>query len=78
MLFPSEYSRTLKKAQHRLLLWPGVEGDGSAESSTPAKVALGATEDGNSNSMPQDEMGRLEKVSSRTQSFVSIQSFELT
>ncbi|KAN0063522.1 Phosphatidylinositol (PI) 3-kinase [Thecaphora frezii] len=42
---------TLKKAQQRLYLWKGVEGDGSAETSTPAKV-------GN----VQDEMGRLEKL----------------
>lgn len=42
--------RTLRRGKHRLLLWPGVEADGSVESSTPSKLAV------------QDEMGRLEKV----------------
>ncbi|EPQ26286.1 uncharacterized protein PFL1_06221 [Pseudozyma flocculosa PF-1] len=42
---------TLKKAQQRLYLWQGAEGDGSAETSTPSKVGS-----------VQDEMGRLEKL----------------
>ncbi len=43
--------RTLRRGKHRLLLWPGVEADGSIETTTPSKLAV------------QDEMGRLEKVS---------------
>ena len=43
-------SRTLRRGKHRLLLWPGVEADGSIESTTPSKLAN------------QDEMGRLERV----------------
>ncbi|KDN52489.1 phosphatidylinositol 3-kinase [Tilletiaria anomala UBC 951] len=42
---------TLRKAQHRLFVWKGQEGDGSAESSTPSKIGS-----------VQDEMGRLEKL----------------
>lgn len=41
---------TLRRGKHRLLLWPGVEADGSVETSTPSKMAT------------QDEMGRLEKL----------------
>ena len=44
--------RTLRRGKHRLLLWPGIEADGSVESMTPSKLAV------------QDEMGRLEKVRS--------------
>ena len=44
------YSRTLRRGKHRLLLWLGVEADGSIESTTPSKLAS------------QDEMGRLERV----------------
>ena len=44
--------RTLRRGKHRLLLWPGIEADGSVESMTPSKLAV------------QDEMGRLEKVGS--------------
>jgi hypothetical protein len=43
--------RTLRRGKHRLLLWPGVEADGSIETTTPSKLAV------------QDEMGRLEKAS---------------
>ena len=46
---------TLKKASHRLYLWPNQAGDGSAETSTPSKVA---SEPGKK----RDEMARLEKV----------------
>lgn len=42
--------RTLRRGKHRLLLWPGVEADGSIETATPSKLVV------------QDEMGRLEKV----------------
>lgn len=42
--------RTLRRGKHRLLLWPGVEADGSLETATPSKLVT------------QDEMGRLEKV----------------
>ena len=42
--------RTLRRGKHRLLLWLGIEADGSIESTTPSKLAS------------QDEMGRLEKV----------------
>lgn len=45
-------SRTLRRGKHRLLLWPGQEADGSAETRTPSKVDI------------KDEMGRLEKVPS--------------
>ncbi|PWN50000.1 phosphatidylinositol 3-kinase [Violaceomyces palustris] len=45
---------TLKNAQHRLFLWKGLEGDGSAETGTPSKVGD-----------VQDEMGRLEKLIKR-------------
>ncbi|TFY72459.1 hypothetical protein EVG20_g546 [Dentipellis fragilis] len=41
---------TLRRGKHRLLLWPGLEADGSVESSTPSKMG------------PRDEMGRLEKL----------------
>ncbi|KDR78928.1 hypothetical protein GALMADRAFT_1365700 [Galerina marginata CBS 339.88] len=41
---------TLRRGKHRLLLWPGVEADGSVETTTPSKLAT------------QDEMGRLEKL----------------
>ena len=44
------HSRTLRRGKHRLLLWLGVEADGSIESTTPSKLAN------------QDEMGRLERV----------------
>jgi phosphatidylinositol 3-kinase len=43
--------RTLRRGKHRLLLWPGIEADGSVESTTPSKIP-GTT----------DEMGRLEKL----------------
>ncbi|KIK62587.1 hypothetical protein GYMLUDRAFT_42049 [Collybiopsis luxurians FD-317 M1] len=42
---------TLRRGKHRLLLWPGIEGDGSVDSTTPSKIP------GNT-----DEMGRLEKL----------------
>ncbi|CAD6917266.1 unnamed protein product [Tilletia controversa] len=42
---------TLKKAQQRLYLWPGVAADPFTESTTPSKVAG-----------MSDEMGRLEKL----------------
>ncbi|KAF9048681.1 kinase-like domain-containing protein [Panaeolus papilionaceus] len=41
---------TLRRGKHRLLLWQGLEADGSVETSTPSKLAT------------QDEMGRLEKL----------------
>ncbi|KAL0954695.1 hypothetical protein HGRIS_003644 [Hohenbuehelia grisea] len=41
---------TLRRGKHRLWLWPGVEADGSVESSTPSKLVV------------RDEMGRLEKL----------------
>ncbi|PPQ95727.1 hypothetical protein CVT26_008370 [Gymnopilus dilepis] len=41
---------TLRRGKHRLLLWPGVEADGSVETTTPSKLVT------------QDEMGRLEKL----------------
>ncbi|KAH6909088.1 atypical/PIKK/PI3K protein kinase [Coprinopsis sp. MPI-PUGE-AT-0042] len=41
---------TLRRGKHRLLLWPGVEADGSVETSTPSKLEV------------RDEMGRLEKL----------------
>lgn len=44
--------RTLRRGKHRLLLWPGVEADGSVDTTTPSKMEV------------QDEMGRLEKVCS--------------
>ena len=44
------FIRTLRRGKHRLLLWLGVEADGSIESTTPSKLAN------------QDEMGRLERV----------------
>lgn len=44
-------SRTLRRGKHRLLLWSGIEADGSVESTTPSKIP-GST----------DEMGRLEKL----------------
>ncbi len=44
------HGRTLRRGKHRLLLWPGVEADGSLETTTPSKLVT------------QDEMGRLEKV----------------
>ncbi|PWN44098.1 phosphatidylinositol 3-kinase [Ceraceosorus guamensis] len=40
---------TLKTASHRLFVWPEVQADGSAETSTPSKQG-------------KDEMGRLEKL----------------
>ncbi|KAL9935214.1 hypothetical protein V8E36_005562 [Tilletia maclaganii] len=45
---------TLKKAQQRLYLWPGVPADPMMESTTPSKVAG-----------MSDEMGRLEKLVKR-------------
>lgn len=48
-ILTSKY-RTLRRGKHRLLLWPGVEADGSVETTTPSKMEV------------QDEMGRLEKV----------------
>ncbi|XP_006459287.1 hypothetical protein AGABI2DRAFT_218336 [Agaricus bisporus var. bisporus H97] len=41
---------TLRRGKHRLLLWPGIEADGSVDSTTPSKMEV------------QDEMGRLEKL----------------
>ncbi|KIY68853.1 atypical PIKK PI3K protein kinase, partial [Cylindrobasidium torrendii FP15055 ss-10] len=41
---------TLRRGKHRLLLSPGVEADGAAETSTPSKLG------------GRDEMGRLEKL----------------
>ncbi|KAG6873034.1 hypothetical protein C0995_003790 [Termitomyces sp. Mi166 len=41
---------TLRRGKHRLLLWPGVEADGSVETTTPSKLET------------RDEMGRLEKL----------------
>nr|GAT46026.1 atypical/PIKK/PI3K protein kinase [Mycena chlorophos] len=41
---------TLRRGKHRLHLWRGVEGDGSADSATPSKLE------------ERDEMGRLEKL----------------
>ncbi|KAG6837574.1 hypothetical protein H0H93_006988 [Arthromyces matolae] len=41
---------TLRRGKHRLLLWPGVEADGSVETTTPSKLEN------------KDEMGRLEKL----------------
>ncbi|SJK99956.1 related to phosphatidylinositol 3-kinase [Armillaria ostoyae] len=41
---------TLRRGKHRLMLWQGVEADGSAETSTPSKYGS------------RDEMGRLEKL----------------
>ncbi|TFK40222.1 kinase-like domain-containing protein [Crucibulum laeve] len=41
---------TLRRGKHRLLLWPGIEADGSVESTTPSKLEV------------RDEMGRLEKL----------------
>ncbi|KAG5636082.1 hypothetical protein H0H81_009158 [Sphagnurus paluster] len=41
---------TLRRGKHRLLLWPGVEADGSVETTTPSKLEA------------RDEMGRLEKL----------------
>jgi phosphatidylinositol 3-kinase len=46
---------TLKKASHRLYLWPNQAGDGSVETSTPNKVASEPNK-------KRDEMARLEKV----------------
>jgi hypothetical protein len=46
----SLFIRTLRRGKHRLLLWLGVEADGSMESTTPSKLAT------------PDEMGRLERV----------------
>ena len=43
--------RTLRRGKHRLFLWPGVEADGSVETTTPSKLGK------------RDEMGRLEKAS---------------
>ncbi|KAJ4480107.1 atypical/PIKK/PI3K protein kinase [Lentinula aciculospora] len=42
---------TLRRGKHRLLLWPGMEADGSVDSTTPSKIPGAA-----------DEMGRLEKL----------------
>jgi phosphatidylinositol 3-kinase len=44
------HCRTLRRGQHRLFLWPGVEADGSDNTTTPSKLDV------------RDEMGRLEKV----------------
>jgi len=52
--------RTLRRGKHRLLLWPGVESDGSIETTTPSKLAV------------QDEMGRLEKASALHFTFSAI------
>ncbi|RDB29393.1 Phosphatidylinositol 3-kinase catalytic subunit type 3 [Hypsizygus marmoreus] len=41
---------TLRRGKHRLLLWPGIEADGSIETTTPSKLGT------------RDEMGRLEKL----------------
>ncbi|KAF8220972.1 atypical/PIKK/PI3K protein kinase [Tricholoma matsutake] len=41
---------TLRRGKHRLALWPGVEADGSLDSTTPSKLET------------RDEMGRLEKL----------------
>ncbi|KAG6832644.1 hypothetical protein H0H87_001017 [Tephrocybe sp. NHM501043] len=41
---------TLRRGKHRLLLWPGIEADGSIETTTPSKLET------------RDEMGRLEKL----------------
>ncbi|KAF5370481.1 hypothetical protein D9615_009736 [Tricholomella constricta] len=41
---------TLRRGKHRLLLWPGIEADGSIETTTPSKLEA------------RDEMGRLEKL----------------
>ncbi|KAF8896526.1 putative atypical/PIKK/PI3K protein kinase [Infundibulicybe gibba] len=41
---------TLRRGKHRLLLWPGIEADGSMETTTPSKLSA------------RDEMGRLEKL----------------
>ncbi|KAF5367144.1 hypothetical protein D9758_004029 [Tetrapyrgos nigripes] len=41
---------TLRRGKHRLLLWPGIEADGSNESTTPSKLGV------------RDEMGRLEQL----------------
>ncbi|KAL0579966.1 Phosphatidylinositol (PI) 3-kinase [Marasmius crinis-equi] len=41
---------TLRRGKHRLLLWPGIEADGSVDSTTPSKLEV------------RDEMGRLEKL----------------
>ena len=49
------FFRTLRRGKHRLALWPGVEADGSIESTTPSKLEI------------RDEMGRLEKASLATQ-----------
>lgn len=46
---------TLKKASNRLFIWPDQAGDGSAETSTPSKVASEPNK-------KRDEMARLEKV----------------
>lgn len=46
---------TLKKASHRLYIWPDQAGDGSAETLTPSKVASEPNK-------KRDEMARLEKV----------------
>ncbi|UZJ53461.1 hypothetical protein CBS101457_002781 [Exobasidium rhododendri] len=46
---------TLKKASHRLFLWPDQAGDGSAETSTPSKIA-------HEPNKKRDEMARLEKL----------------
>ncbi|KIY42834.1 phosphatidylinositol 3-kinase [Fistulina hepatica ATCC 64428] len=40
----------LRRGKHRLFLWPGVEADGSVETTTPSKTG------------ELDEMGRLEKL----------------
>lgn len=41
---------TLRRGKHRLFLWPGVEADGSAGTTTPSKLET------------RDEMGKLEKL----------------
>ncbi|KAG7092293.1 hypothetical protein E1B28_008655 [Marasmius oreades] len=41
---------TLRRGKHRLLLWLGIEADGSVETTTPSKLEV------------RDEMGRLEKL----------------
>ncbi|THV02807.1 putative atypical/PIKK/PI3K protein kinase [Dendrothele bispora CBS 962.96] len=49
-LFGKKWQVTLRRGKHRLLLWPGIEADGSTESTTPSKLGV------------RDEMGRLEQL----------------
>ena len=48
--------RTLRRGKHRLFLWPGVEADGSIDTTTPSKLDT------------PDEMGKLEKVTTISRS----------